>query len=265
MLANSYEPEKALEPRKAVELSTYEAIYSSGAELASRRILGSLVASSELFFCERLRALAPNARVLEIGCGRGDHAIMAASCHARQVVGIDVSTNAIAVAKKAAKERGLSERVSFKIADVENLPFEDSSFDLILNHEVFSSVDLEAALPELRRVLREGGVLLGIECLGHNPIYNLNRNIGVLRGRRTAWAAAHILRIEDFDRLGRAFPNQRVSYFHFISIAFCWVPYLPESGFKRSLVVMAERCDRFILTKLGFLKRYAFKCVFELG
>ncbi|PIU24464.1 hypothetical protein COT12_00910, partial [Candidatus Berkelbacteria bacterium CG08_land_8_20_14_0_20_39_8] len=78
--------------------------------------------------------------------------------------------------------------------DCEKMEFPDNLFDIIFDGGTFSSIDLVKAYPELSRVLKPDGFLIGIETFGHNPFTNLKRKINKLIGKRTEWATAHIFR-----------------------------------------------------------------------
>ena len=72
------------------------------------------------------------------------------------VVGIDNSADAIAIASS----RVSSENLSFKAASVYELPFPANSFDAAYGHQVLQHlIDPVAALREVRRVLKPGGII----------------------------------------------------------------------------------------------------------
>lgn len=93
-------------------------------------------------------------RVLDACCGTGDLAIAARKAGAGEVVGIDFSERMLGRARRKAPE------LEWRQADVLKLPFEDASFDVaVVGFGVRNVEDLEAAIRELRRVLRSGGRL----------------------------------------------------------------------------------------------------------
>jgi ubiquinone/menaquinone biosynthesis C-methylase UbiE len=94
--------------------------------------------------------------LLDVGCGPGTiTADLAARVAPGRVVGIDRSDDAIA----AASSLGTA-NVSFRIGDVYALGFDDASFDVVHAHQVLQHVtDPVAALVEMRRVLRPGGIV----------------------------------------------------------------------------------------------------------
>lgn len=247
-----------MEERKAKEIEYYdrEAEENKGKEKesGSRSGFNPLILSSYKFLYEILKTEANGKDILDYGCGTGIHLNYLLS-FGKSVTGIDLSFKSVEAAKKAAS------RAKVLLMDCESLDFKDNSFDLIFDGGTFSSLDLDKALPELSRILKPGGVLVGIETFGHNPITNLKRKMNKILGKRTGWAADHIIKTDDFEKFKKYFKNIEIYYFHVIS----WVifPVLGLYGGK-SLLKIAEFLDCFVLKVMPFLKKYSFKIVFVL-
>jgi len=116
--------------------------------------------------------IQPQCRVLEIGCGTGNLALLAKRLHpAAEVIGTDPDPRALARGRRKAERAGLS--VRFDLAYAEALPFDDGSFDRVLSALMLHHLHAEvkgAALREVRRVLRPGGTLhLADFEGGHSP------------------------------------------------------------------------------------------------
>ena len=77
-------------------------------------------------------------RVLDVGCGTGEHALMAASL-GFEAVGVDASTRAIELAKTKAVERGIAAR--FVVADALRLVDLGEEFDTVLDCGLFHVLD----------------------------------------------------------------------------------------------------------------------------
>ena len=97
-------------------------------------------------------------RVLEIGCGRGQFALYLGHQGAEQVVAADFSSAAVAHARRRVETL---DSVTALVADVQELPFADESFDVVISQETLEHVpDPERGLAELVRVTARGGTLL---------------------------------------------------------------------------------------------------------
>jgi SAM-dependent methyltransferase len=97
-------------------------------------------------------------RLLDCGCGTGEHALMAAAGGA-DVVGIDLSAYAIEQARRKADARGLA--VRFEAGDALELPTPDEPFDVVIDSGVFHSfddTDRPRYVASLRRQLRVDGI-----------------------------------------------------------------------------------------------------------
>lgn len=106
-------------------------------------------------------ALQPGDRVLEIGCGTGNLAILARQRYPSvQVIGIDPDPKALSRARRKAQRAGFP--MEWHEAFAEQLPFPDASFDGVLSAFMLHHVLPDAKVPTLReafRVLKPGGSL----------------------------------------------------------------------------------------------------------
>jgi SAM-dependent methyltransferase len=100
--------------------------------------------------------LRPGMDLLDVGCGPGTISADLASLVAPgRVVGVDREPEVVDEARKAA-----GATVEFQTGDVYRLAHPDSTFDVVHAHQVIQHlVDPVAALTEMRRVLRPGGLL----------------------------------------------------------------------------------------------------------
>lgn len=98
--------------------------------------------------------------LLDVGCGPGTiTADLARLVAPGRVVGIDTAEEVLVRAGEMAAGRGITNAL-FEPADVAALPYADGSFDVVHAHQVLQHLfDPVAALKEMRRVLRPGGLL----------------------------------------------------------------------------------------------------------
>jgi ubiquinone/menaquinone biosynthesis C-methylase UbiE len=102
---------------------------------------------------------ADDADVLEVGCGDGSIWLQNLDRipEGWRLTLTDMSAGMVGAAREA-----LGDRAAYAVVDVQELPFEDETFDAaIANHVLFHVADRSRALGDLSRVLRPGGVLVG--------------------------------------------------------------------------------------------------------
>src|SRR5262245_34981261 len=116
------------ETSKVLERESYESIYSQSADFSSADIRENFLFESEQRFRERIGALAPGKRVLEIGCGTGFHANLAAQAGAK-VLAIDNSHAAIELARKRYCHEAKNQKLSFEVMDIDTLSPAHGPFD----------------------------------------------------------------------------------------------------------------------------------------
>jgi len=217
-----------------------------------------LVLSSFKFVYRWLDKNCKDKLILDYGCGNGIHSIFPAKVGAKKVIGIDLSEKSLEIARERAKREELEDKIEFLKMDCEKMEFSDNYFDIIFDGGTFSSLHLNKAFPELARVLKPNGLLIGIETFGHNPFTNLKRKINEIFGKRTAWAASHIFKEKDLKEAKKYFNKIEVHYFHLIS----WISFpLLKFSFGKFFLKFLEKLDNLLL-KIPFLRKYAFKVVF---
>jgi demethylmenaquinone methyltransferase/2-methoxy-6-polyprenyl-1,4-benzoquinol methylase len=121
----------------------------------------------------RACALGPDSRVLDLCSGTGDVAFaLAEQGRPGEVVATDFVPEMLAVAEKKAAERRLETPVLFSVADAQDLPFPDESFDVVtVAFGVRNLPERERNFTEVLRVLKPGGryVILEFSTPGFAP------------------------------------------------------------------------------------------------
>jgi ubiquinone/menaquinone biosynthesis C-methylase UbiE len=120
-------------------------------------------------------AFPEDADVLEVGCGDGSIWLQNLD---RIPVGWRLTLTDMSAGMVDAAREALGDRVAYAVADVQQLPFEDETFDAaVANHMLFHVADRPQALAELARVLRPRGVFVGT-MVGRDHLNELRGLIG---------------------------------------------------------------------------------------
>jgi SAM-dependent methyltransferase len=185
---------------------------------------------------------------LDYGCGHGMAAVVMARRGAH-ATGFDLSPGYVREAGERARANGVE--VRFVVADGEQLPFVDRSFDAVWGNAILHHLDLDRAGAELHRVLRPGGVAVFCEPWGGNPVLEFAR-------RRLPYPGKHRtrderpLRSRDLAPLRQFFPDLHVEGFQLLSM-------LRRAGTARLLVNRLAAIDARLLARfpgLGNCCRY---------
>jgi SAM-dependent methyltransferase len=113
-----------------------------------------------------LGTLPGGTRVLDVPCGGGVALRGLAPGQGVDYVAVDIAPAMLDRTAAAAARRGVLDQVTRREADIGHLPFPDEDFDLVLSLTGLHCVpDPHAAVLELGRVLRPGGVLAGSALL----------------------------------------------------------------------------------------------------
>ena len=152
------------------------------------------------------------ARVLEVRCGRGEAAEWIARETGAEVVAVDQSERMV----ELTRARGVDAR----LGDVQELPFEDGAFDVVLAAWMLYHVaDLDRGLAEIARVIRPGGRLVAVtnstqhvkelkELMGSSTTFTFDAENGAEFLRR------HFSSVERRDAFGFAIfePVEAIAY-----------------------------------------------------
>jgi ubiquinone/menaquinone biosynthesis C-methylase UbiE len=138
------------------------AVQKRNASNAQAALYASIAAFWEPHDREMLQwlGMTRGTRVLDLGCGRGDHLVLFAEMlkDAHAVTGFDLRQDSLDFAAARLKERGWSERAVLRQGDLYRLPFAAGSFDLVWSSHVFHGLpDLPKAAAAVHRVLSPGG------------------------------------------------------------------------------------------------------------
>lgn len=218
----------------------------------------SVSGASQAYVEQWLRTHVPDRVFLDYACGNGERAVQAAYMGARLCVGLDISDVSVSNARRAAEAAGVADRCLFIQGDCEATELPNESIDVVLCSGMLHHLDLSRAYPELARILRPSGRLLGVEALGHNPVIQLYRDL--TPKLRTEWEAKHILKMKDVQMGERYFQRGETRFWHLFSLGA--VPLRRTPLFRGSLA-FAEALDTIALRIPG-IQLMAWQVTFEL-
>lgn len=127
------------------------------------------------------------ARCLDLACGTGDLArALARRFPGAEIIGLDLSVEMLALAR--ARGSGAAQRVRYMQGDMQALPYERESIDVVTGgYALRNAPDLDAALREIHRVLRPGGTLAVLD-FSRSPVPSRSRaQVALLKAWGDLW------------------------------------------------------------------------------
>jgi ubiquinone/menaquinone biosynthesis C-methylase UbiE len=104
--------------------------------------------------------------LLDVGCGTGNLLKLISSKYDIELAGVDLTPKMLNIAKIK-----LEDKADLKIADSEELPFDDNKFDMVICTDSFHHYPHpEKVLAEIKRVLQDNGMLLIADPTAPTPI-----------------------------------------------------------------------------------------------
>ncbi|MFC3931948.1 class I SAM-dependent methyltransferase [Streptococcus dentapri] len=151
--------------------------------------------------------------VLEVACNMCTTSIELAQTYRCHITGLDTDPKALERARDNIARAKLEDLISVQEGNAMRLPFEDNSFDIVINEAMLTMLQdkaKEKALAEYLRVLKPGGVLLTHDVAYEDP--DLEQTINQLR--TTINANVQPLQVDDWKRL-----SQKIG-FHTVTIKY---------------------------------------------
>lgn len=236
---------------ETVAKDTYELMYGN-------KKYYSTVQLSRQYIHDWLAKHVPGKVFLDYACGNGEMTRTAARLGTKLAIGLDISDVSVANGQRAAREEGL-DNCLFVQGDCEKTGLPDESVDVILCSGMLHHLDLSYAFPELRRILKKGGVILALEALDYNPLIKIYRNL--TPAMRTDWEKNHILSMKDLEFAERFFRVEEVRFWHLSSVAAAYIR--SNASVQRRLLAVLDKVDSFLL-RLPLIKLMSWQFTFEL-
>jgi SAM-dependent methyltransferase len=155
------------------------------------------------------RYIKPAAKVLEIAAGTGVHTRGLLKTGA-MVCATDISESCLSTLSHRCSDL---ENLITKAADIENLPFDDCSFDVVACAGSLSYGKASLVFSEISRVLKPSGLFICVDSLNHHPIYRLNRWIQFIRGLRSRSTLQNMPTLQSLDMLRQNFNLLEMKFF----------------------------------------------------
>ena len=131
--------------------------FDFAAEVGLTKHVGGVEATDALV---ELCHVGEDAYVLDVGCGAGVTPCYIAKKYGCRVVGVDISERMVERSRERANREKVADRVEFRVADAQDLPFEDALFDAVFTESVTSfPEDKQKAVNEYVRVTKPGGYI----------------------------------------------------------------------------------------------------------
>jgi ubiquinone/menaquinone biosynthesis C-methylase UbiE len=129
--------------------------FDFAAEVGLTKHIGGLEATERLI---ALCHIGKDSYVLDVGSGVGITPCFIAKKYGCRVVGVDISAKMVERSLERASRAKVADRVEFRVADAQDLPFETAVFDAVITESVTAfPEDKQKAVDEYVRVTRPGG------------------------------------------------------------------------------------------------------------
>ncbi len=131
--------------------------FDFAAEVGLTKHIGGVAATDELI---KLCHIGKDTYMLDVGCGAGLTPAYIAKKVGCKVVGVDIRPRMVERSEEMAQREGVADLCEFKVADAQDLPFEDNLFDAVITESVTAfPEDKQKAVNEYARVTKSGGYI----------------------------------------------------------------------------------------------------------
>lgn len=129
--------------------------FDFAAEVGLTKHIGGVEATDTLL---QLCHIHKDSYILDVGCGVGVTPCYISRKYGCRVVGVDISERMVERSRERVEREKLSGRVEIRVADAQDLPFEDNLFDAVMTESVTAfPEDKQKAVNEYARVAKPGG------------------------------------------------------------------------------------------------------------
>jgi arsenite methyltransferase len=137
------------------QIKNHPSFFDFAAEVGLTKHIGGLEATEALI---ELCHLGKDSYLLDVGCGVGATPCFIAKKVGCRVAGVDISERMVERSRERAERERLNDKVEFRVANAQDLPFEDDLFDAVITESVTAfPEDKQKAVNEYVRVTKPGG------------------------------------------------------------------------------------------------------------
>ena len=138
-------------------MNKQQEFFDFAAKVGLTKHIGGIEATEMLI---ELCQISKDKHILDVGCGAGVTPVFLAKTIGCSVVGVDISEGMVQRSNQRAKKERLTDRIECLIADAQDLPFDDYSFDAVITESVTAfPEDKQKAINEYVRVTKSGGYI----------------------------------------------------------------------------------------------------------
>ena len=188
------------------------------------------------YYFHLLEEKSGQSKLLEIGAGMGENTGSLLDMSFK-VTSTDISSKSVEVMRNRFSKYS---NFSVEVADMEKLPFNNESFDVVCSAGSLSYGDNDTVLNEIHRVLKPDGVFIVVDSLNNNPIYRFNRYIHYLKGDRSKSTLIRMPTMSLIDKYTGKFGHAKVKFFGTITWAF---PLLSKVLSEQALTKLSNLID----------------------
>jgi ubiquinone/menaquinone biosynthesis C-methylase UbiE len=168
---------------------------------------------------------ANNKIVLDYGCGVGSITEKITKFDPKKLVGVDISEVSINKAIESAKNKNL--QIEYLVDNCEDLKLNEKNFDLVFGSGILHHLNIEKAINQISKVLKDNGEMVFLEPLGTNPFINLYRKYTP----NSRSVDEHPFVKKDFVLIKSLFQNVKVNYYGFFTLVFFLFYKSPKTSF----------------------------------
>lgn len=178
-------------------------------------------------------------KVLDIGCGNGQYAVLFALLGA-EAYGFDLSPVGVEVGKRMAAENGVLDNCHFSVQNAADMDYPDDFFDVVLFHEVLHhAIKYEGVREETYRIVKKGGLVICAEGLRGNALLKLGRFF-TMRGQEAKGDTE--LTLKDLESFASDYREHKIELMSLL--------YMIKRVFRNYLEIAPVRWFLFLTKKL---------------